>query len=79
VELISENTSLYDMRHCGNRYFRLWCVYCVPCCVPQRRISYKCIFTDQFHNIVALARLSISSLRMVQLDRNMLEQTKRYF
>jgi hypothetical protein len=29
------------------------------------------LFTDQFHNIVALARLSISSLRMVQLDRNM--------
>jgi hypothetical protein len=31
----------------------------------------RCIFTDQFHNIVALARLSIRSLRMVQLGRNM--------
>ena len=30
-----------------------------------------CIFTDQFHKIVALARLSISSLRLVQVDRNM--------
>jgi len=34
-------------------------------------IIKRCIFTDQFHNIVALARLSISFLRMVQLDRNM--------
>jgi len=33
--------------------------------------SFIIIFTDQFHNIVALARLSLSSLRMVQLDRNM--------
>jgi len=56
VELISETMSLYDMRRCGNNYFRLWCVYCVPCCVQsytirhavhslkylltQRRISY---------------------------------------
>ena len=23
VELISESTSLYDMRRCGNKYFRL--------------------------------------------------------
>ena len=29
------------------------------------------IFTDQFSKIVALGRLSISSLRMVQVDRNM--------
>jgi hypothetical protein len=28
----------------------------------------RCIFTDQFHNIVASARLSIRSLRMVQMD-----------
>ena len=34
-------------------------------------IILRCIFTDQFHNIVALARLSIRSLKMVQLDRNM--------
>jgi len=34
-------------------------------------IIQRCIFTDQFHNVVALARLSISSLRMIQLDRNM--------
>jgi len=20
-----------DLRCCGNKYFRLWCVYCVPC------------------------------------------------
>jgi hypothetical protein len=37
--------------------------------LPQRRIS--CSFTDQFHNIVTLARLSIRSLMMVQLGRNM--------
>jgi hypothetical protein len=29
------------------------------------------IFTDQLHIIVVLARFGISSLRMVQLDRNM--------
>ena len=34
-------------------------------------IIQRCIFTDQFHNIVTLARLSKCSLRMVQLDRNM--------
>ena len=28
VELISKNTSLYDLRCCDNKYFRL---YCVPC------------------------------------------------
>jgi len=26
VELISKSTSLYDVRRCGNKYFRLWCV-----------------------------------------------------
>ena len=31
--MISENTSLYDLRCCGNKYFRLWCVYCVSCSV----------------------------------------------
>jgi hypothetical protein len=34
-------------------------------------IIKRCIFSDQFHKIVALARISISSLRMVQLDQNM--------
>jgi len=38
--------------------------------LPQRRMSYNDV-PDQFHNIVALARLSIRSLRMIQLDRNM--------
>jgi len=40
VELISKNTSLYDMRCCGNKYFRLWCVCCVPCSVRQSRTLY---------------------------------------
>jgi len=61
VEFISESTSLYDMRRYGNKYFRLWCVYCVPVLCA----------TDQFHNILASASHSIRSLRMVQLDRNM--------
>jgi hypothetical protein len=34
-------------------------------CVPFRRI-----FTDYFHKIVTLARFGISSLMMVQVDRN---------
>jgi len=40
--------------------------------LPQCRISCNNVFfTDQFHDIVALARLSLRSQRMVQLDRNM--------
>ena len=27
------------MRRCGNKYFRLWCVYCVPCCVQNNITS----------------------------------------
>jgi len=43
--LISESTSLYDMRRCGNKYFRLWCVYCVPCCVQEQTKRYfNCTF-----------------------------------
>jgi len=35
------------------------------------RVVCECNFTDQFHKTVALTRLSISSLMMVQEDRNM--------
>jgi len=35
VESFSESTSLYVMRHCGSKYFRLRCVYCLPCCVQR--------------------------------------------
>jgi hypothetical protein len=58
--LISKNTSLYDLQCCGNEYFRLWCVYRMPCShtlhdtqytqhslkylLPQRRISYNDVF-----------------------------------
>jgi hypothetical protein len=49
------NTKKNDMRCCGNKYFRLWCVYCVPrtlhgtqythhslkYLLPQHRISYN--------------------------------------
>ena len=33
------------MRRCGNKYFRLWCVYCVPCCVRlQLKYLYVCSY-----------------------------------
>jgi len=34
-------------------------------------IRIACIFTDYFYKSVTLARLSVSTLRMVQMDRNM--------
>ena len=34
----------------------------------------RCIFTDYFYKSVTLARLSVSFLRMVQVDRNMYER-----
>jgi hypothetical protein len=33
------------------------------------------IFTEYLHKIVTLARFGIGSLMMVQMDRNMLEQS----
>jgi len=32
---------------------------------------YQCTFTDYFYKSVTLARLSLSSLRMVRMDQNM--------
>jgi hypothetical protein len=75
------------MWFCGNKYFRCGvCSVCrvvahytarsthttaeiLVATTPQ--IIKRCIFTDQLNIIVALARLSIRSLKLVQLDRNM--------
>ena len=38
-------------------------------------VVVKIIFTDYFHKIVTLARFGIGSLMMVQVDRNMYEQS----
>jgi hypothetical protein len=35
------------------------------------KVTILCIFTEYLHKIVTLARLSIGSLMMVQMDRNM--------
>jgi len=51
VELISKNTSLYDMQRCGNKYFRLCCVYRVQCSV--RHTTQHAINTSQPEILVA--------------------------
>jgi len=33
--------------------------------------SQRCMFTDHFYKFLTLARFSVSSLRMIQVDRNM--------
>jgi len=53
VDLINENTLLYDMRRCGNKYFRLWCVYCVPCCVRRSHTTRHTVHTPQHEILVA--------------------------
>jgi hypothetical protein len=45
VEFIDKNISLCDLRCCGNKYFRLWCMYCVPCSV---RVVYM---SDTLHGM----------------------------
>ena len=42
MELISKNTTLYDLRCCDNTYFSL---YCVPCSVRLSRILHCTQYT----------------------------------
>jgi len=49
VEMISENTSLYNLWCCGNKYFGLWCVYSVYRWTEKCRSKHRNILTVHFN------------------------------